>query len=371
MSLQGLGENGRPGVWSLVPVKNARTPWKVEVVRRIGSATHFASLLGALGVDGDGGTLLELRIDQRPVTLSLCLHKGRVTGLDVQIDWPGKDKAAATPFVVLRHETSADVEGKARGINREVELGDQPFDREVYIDATASDREVRRVLSDIRAPVLELVKGGARLKVTPRALTAHWEIGSSQDVLEAERLILELTRLFAVVRAGVPSAVDAIERRGEHLPLWWGLALAPAVMLTVVAVDSWSGAHVVELAGAVLGALGVLALRPVVERQVKGDSGSFTRYRVTLALATLVFALVGLSLATIVNGAFDAAPPVVLEGVVVAQHVGSKGARSFTVQWRDGSTTSFGGSIANGTQVSQTWHPGALGGRWHEQAIFH
>jgi hypothetical protein len=344
--------------------------WKVEVLRTVGSSGHFAPLLSALKVVEQAGTVVELMIDQRHVTLSLRMHKGSVTGLDVDLDWPGATDSSDEPLIVLRSERADDVEGKEQGINREVQINDEAFDRQVYIDATASDREVRRVLSDIRVPVLELVTGGAKLKLTPKALHAHWSIDSAEQLLAAERLTLELTRLLQTVQAGPPSAADAIEPRGTNLPVWWGLALAPAAMLAWAAVDTWSGANVVEGTGAGLGALGALFLRRSIARKVSGDSGSYRRLSVTLWLAALVFALCGLSVATIANGALDTAPAVVFEGVVIRQHVGSKGARSHIVQWRDGSESTFSGASVNGNRVSQRRHPGALGDEWAEAPIY-
>lgn len=344
--------------------------WKVEVLRTSGSSRHLSPLLTALRVVEQAGTLVELMIDQRHVTLSLRMHKGSVTGLDVEIDWPGSTDTSDEPLIVLRSESADDVEGKAQGINREVQLNDEAFDRQVYIDATASDREVRRVLSDIRVPVLELITGGAKLKLTPKALHAHWAIDTEEQLLTAERLTLELTRLLATVQAGPPSAADAIEPRGTNLPVWWGLALAPAAMLAYAAVDTWPGASVVEGTGAAVGALGALFLRRSIARKVSGDSGSYRRLSVTLWLAALVFALCGLSVATIANGALDRAPAVVFEGVVVRQHVGSKGSHSHTVQWRDGSESTFGGLMSTNTRVSQRRHPGALGDEWAESPIY-
>lgn len=344
--------------------------WKVEVLRTVGSSGHFSPLFSALKVIEPAGTLVELMIDQHHVTLSLQMHKGSVTGLDVELDWPGVTDASDEALIVLRPEVDDDVEGKAQGINREVQFHDEAFDRQVYIDATASDREVRRVLSDIRVPVLELITGGARLKLTPRALHAHWALDRPDEVLTAERLTLELTRLLQAVQAGPPSAADAIERRGTNLPVWWGLALAPAAMLAYAAVDTWPGANVVEGTGAALGALGALFLRRSVARKVSGDSGSYRRLSVTLWLAALVFALCGLSVATIANGALDRAPAVVFEGVVIRQHVGSKGSHSHTVQWRDGSESTFGGLMPTNLRVSQRRHPGAFGDEWTEAPVY-
>ncbi len=345
--------------------------WKVEVLKTSGSPDAFSPLLRALRRDAIGCSRLELSIEGRTVKLSVSTHKGAITGLDVRLPWPGVTTTADEPSIVLRREGVGDVEGKKEGINREVQLGDEAFDAAVYIDASVNDREVKRVLSDVRQPVLELVNGEAKVKLTPAALEAHWQVSSPKEVLDGGRLVLELSRLLALAEVGPPSTADAIVRRGENLPVVALVALVISVALTFVTVIRWPGAHLVESVGGILGMIAGLLLRVPLARFVRGDSGSYNRLRLTLLLAVLALGLTGLSTGVFVNGAFDTEPSFEVGGVVVSQHLGRHNARSHTVRWADGLESDYGGAIPNGTRVSQVRHPGALGDVWHEAPRYH
>ena len=66
--------------------------------------------------------------------------------------------------VVLREETWRDRLGVWLRINREVRTGDDVFDRAVYVDSTAPDDVVARLLAspDVRRTVLEVLRSGWR-----------------------------------------------------------------------------------------------------------------------------------------------------------------------------------------------------------------
>jgi hypothetical protein len=247
-----------------------------------------------------------------------------------------------------------------------VQVGEEAFDREVYIDATVNDREVKRLLSDLRKPVRALIDGEARLTLSPGKLHAQWSGAAAKEALDGERLVRELASLMEVLEAGPPSTADAVERRGTNLPLVALLSLVVSVALTFVSVSRWPGAHLVESVGAIVGMVVALVLRWPMARYVRGDSGSYNRLRLTLLFAVLALGLTGLSAGVFINGAFDTEPSYEVGGVIVSQHIGKHNSRSHTVRWVDGLESDYGGAIPNGTRVWQVRHPGALGDVWHE-----
>lgn len=91
----------------------------------------------------------------------------------------GRPTLDAPVELVLRRERSLDGLGKRLGVNREVELGDPSFDREVYVESEGSDEQVRAIVGPaFRELALRILGAGVtalKLRAGEGRLTALWE----------------------------------------------------------------------------------------------------------------------------------------------------------------------------------------------------
>jgi hypothetical protein len=91
----------------------------------------------------------------------------------------GRPTLDAPVELVLRRERGLDGLGKRFGVNREVELGDPSFDREVYVESDGSDEEVRAIVGPaFRELALRILGAGVtalKLRASEGRLTALWE----------------------------------------------------------------------------------------------------------------------------------------------------------------------------------------------------
>lgn len=114
---------------------------------------EFAELAHALGVDPN----LALHIDSTIVHLDVRTgSKGALLGARFRIDVA---QEIAPYTILMRHEGGLDRAGKNMGVNREVQLGDAAFDKDVYIETDGQDDDVQRILrsAGVREAVREIV----------------------------------------------------------------------------------------------------------------------------------------------------------------------------------------------------------------------
>jgi hypothetical protein len=215
-----------------------------------------------LGVEYRGDVELRVGINGTPVGFSLDINSGTVVGVLVRVELEGAPRVSDEgPVITLRRETATDREGKRRGINREVQTGNEGFDAAVYIDSQATDSETRRVLgrSATREAVQTLLASACReVRVTRRAVEGKWT--NSADVFGAQPLLDALGLLLVVARGGGPRARGA--RRAAWLPWTLGLVATGAPVLLGWCAFCWTAGWGLPVAGAALGFVAGLTARP-------------------------------------------------------------------------------------------------------------
>lgn len=197
--------------------------------------------------------------DDEPDSYSLALDRGVVRfgmarslddiervwwTVDVEMAPPGEGpyRAGGRPTVdvpvelTLRRERSFDDVGKRLGLNREVQIGDPSFDREVYVETDASEARVREIVhAPFRKPALRVLSTGVAaliLRAGAGRLTAMWEAHVTE--LSAERA-KEIAELLLEARDALPRfrRLAPEQRRGPDVHQRVGLA---AMLLAVIGV---------------------------------------------------------------------------------------------------------------------------------------
>lgn len=111
--------------------------------------------------------------------------------------------ARATPALSLRHETLLHSFGKALGVKREVDVGDDSFDGLFFVEATKAAVE-RLLTPSVRAELLALARYDIpTLVVDPRAQRAslRWKFEPSAKALDAAvRVLATIREAGGVVR---------------------------------------------------------------------------------------------------------------------------------------------------------------------------
>ena len=124
-------------------------------------------------------------------------------------------KTARRPKLVLRQEVARDLNGKALGLNREVQTGDPTFDGRVYIEASASDRAVLQTLESpgVRHGVVELLaRGAAQVEIGPDSVGAKFSRQIDGDAEIDPDVILSVLDAFATVLESLPTATLEIPK---------------------------------------------------------------------------------------------------------------------------------------------------------------
>lgn len=353
----------------------ASRSWRVSVVpTKPGSYREFRALAAALGVDFEDSAELSLLINRTPVKLALEINSGSVVGLTVAVTLEGPARSSTHPFIELTKETAADVEGKQRGINREVQIGDQPFDRAVYIDSDAGDDEVRRVLSKstVRASALQLLDEHAQsLHLSPAGLLARWSTSfSAQDegLFTPSRLVEIIAALLELAKGGAPRGPTQ-PRKGTWVFPFLLSAFFPLAFVTVHCFRRWPPGWLPALAGAGLGLLTTIALAGPLSRYLTGDSGAYRRYRASVFVLSAVLMLAGASTVMFVNAGLDASPPTLVEGETreVRGPDGDTDLFTVEIEWATGrrDSVSFSTAVAPHQRVTRPTHAGVLGFEWY------
>jgi len=111
--------------------------------------------------------------------------------------------AGALPWITLYPEGAAQRFGKAIGLNREVQTGDQPFDDAAYVDTIEEDEPVRRVLSDaaVREGALDLLRRGYKVSFSEKGLEAFrlYPHGTDPDLAGFDEVAATLARMRAAL----------------------------------------------------------------------------------------------------------------------------------------------------------------------------
>lgn len=323
------------------------------------------------------GAETEYEIDGRRVVLNTYYQNRSWVRASLRID------GGPYPSLTVFPEGGLERFGKAIGLNREVQTGDQAFDELAYLDTWDSDENVRRVTDSaaVRGAMSELLMLGFKVQL--------WQKGVEAFQLVRAREPLDGTK------AG--PAVQALGRLADALPSFSGLQLAPArtpgqVAFGLMLVLSWLAGML--LAGAlersiartlvagtvalvfILGGGLVWALYvAVLVAMVRGRSYAMRTVLIGGVLAVLGVPVGGGALLLWLNQSLDSSA-VVAHPLTVLEHRKLKkgnGCR-LTVQGFQGEPTQqlrvwhSGGDeeLAVGSPVTVRSHRGAFGWEWIE-----
>jgi hypothetical protein len=254
-----------------------------RVVRHVetqGSSSYrqMEGLGRALGFAPQGGMRSTFTLDSMTCTASLDLDSGSVTGARYGVRFEGPVSAAG-PTMALRRETFEDQEDKQNFVSVEVQVGDEAFDLEVYVDSTAAEPEVKRFLSreEARHAARWLIDVGIKTVRIERdgvyALSSR-----TPDHLE-DHLVRVYDSLITLARGGA--------LRGPVSKGHGGWLMAIAALCALVSGFVFFGANSAEVpltwlswfVTPVVGLGSYPLIRPLVQRLVAGHSNSGAQAR--------------------------------------------------------------------------------------------
>jgi hypothetical protein len=314
--------------------------------------------------------------DGLPCEVSLGIDSGSVTGLSLAIPAPG------FPAIDLRRETQDQVEGKRKGITREVQTGDAAFDAFVYVASDHADDDVLPVLSApaVRDAIVRLLDEAEVVSLGGAYATAHVPKGVD-GAFDPDRIRDRVAALRVV--AGAPRPV-APRRASKDV---WGVAAAGAALFAftvgpplIVAV--WTRFRPVAaqpmLVGLGVGLLAALAAQPILTRVLRGrwDSHqSLPGGRLASVLLLPELAIIALLAG---NALFDRSAEQRRELVVESVKYDADDGDTTAFARGDGEAAALGAleivfhdptkSVAAGQRVTIGIRGGALGWAWRSSA---
>jgi hypothetical protein len=227
------------------------------------------------------------------------------------------------PELAIGCETGFERFGKRLGLSREVQTGDDAFDRQAYLDTALPDEAVHEIAGrqSFRRGVLGLLDAGYSVELGDEGLSATRNSEVLQD-LHPDRL-----------RRGLQDAALAVSELGRLDPRWiahraprWpmvvsitavGAALVGIVTRVTGASTPLSGA--LENRGLLWGLAACVVVLPLLILLLRGRSDAF-QHLVASGLGLLVaLPLWASSGAVIVNSTFDDSAPVVRRTSVLAK----------------------------------------------------
>lgn len=307
---------------------------------------EFVQLARALGVND----ALDLRVDSSVIHVDQRTgSKGALLGARFYVE---AAKPIAPYAILLRREGGLDRAGKNMGINREVQIGDELFDKEVYIETDGQDEDVRRILAEatVRAPIRELLgwpiesltlggDGAGESPLLPGAHAIRIDIPTKlfTDLTALQAITRELARLArelshmdrgAPYRGGagatdVRAPTKDRTMRGIALFLvcvamnllgWWGVGLGSTPTFGWAAFQK----------GAIVGTFAWVGLLVITVLLLRGRSTSL-RNVILVALASLPTILAGGRVAELLNATLDSSAPHTAPASVVLRSRGKGG----------------------------------------------
>jgi hypothetical protein len=334
-----------------------------------GPYKEFAPYARFRSVPYAGAIGLSILDEGRTIRLSYSLNSGTINGYDVSVP------IAPTPVILLRPETSTDKEGKARGINREVQVGDSTFDDRVYIESDAEDQAILRALPDeVRSAVLRLFEKGAS-SVLLGLHRAQFNVPTAdrRNIFDPQHMeaVIAATRALARIPAISPHAVVP-NTGGNGTVLLSVLFSFAAVPLMIAALVVWPLCSIgLPFLAALVGFTAWWLSRSTFARSTAGHSRSYRRYLTSLGFTFFAFPAAAIAIAVTMNGALDHAAERVRSGKITNVSSDDDGT-TIDVRWDDGSSTStshFSGVPKAGLRVTGHFHPGALAAEWREKPL--
>jgi hypothetical protein len=288
-------------------------------------------------------------------------------------------RIASGPYAALIVFPEGKVErlGKAIGLNREVQTGDEAFDKLAYLDSIDSDANVKRLMesAEVRTAVAELLQLGYRVQFDVNGVEAFQIIYSlsAVDTTHAAAAAAVLGRLADAAPRFAASEVKVMSPYRWQLgmlliaPLFGGMFLAG--LMGAMLHPTVDGAHRVTAVFAAGGAAWVayvLALSWVLH----GRSYAFRVVGFGAVFALLGVPAAGGVGALMLNQKLDDGPTQTFAAVVRAKTCHKGNCSLHVTSWRDPNETtqlSAGSAYKNlqiGDTLHVTSHPGRFGWEW-------
>lgn len=283
------------------------------------------------------------------------------------------------PHVTLFPEGAFERFGKSISLNREVQLGDEGFDRAVYIDtAEKSDERVRELLAGpgLREGVRALLAMGFKVQFSLRGVTA-FRIDSVYAQSPAPVDVPAVLTALARIVAEAPR-FDASTLSPAPNPLRTGYVLAGAsvgVGLLIGALGAAASGGTLDPVGPtpfVFGAAlwGVFMLGLVAA--VRGRSDALQHVLLGAVIGVFALPMLGGFGLLALNSALDGAPAERHAATVLRMH--RKPLDLHVTSWRPGrdeeavlTTGAFFRQVKPGDRVEVRVHPGRFGWAWTDR----
>ncbi len=337
----------------------------------VASHTELRDAARAFGRDGNFASL-GLRCDGLDVTVGLDIDSGIVRGVDYSLG------SAGLPDVTFRREDDHDQLAKERGIARELQTGDEEFDRAVYIESDAPDAHLQTTLASpaVRAAIVKLTNRGLSVRILDGTVKTNdrdrpdcFAEVRVRDIASALRVIAgaprSLERAAPEPRSGARVAANFVY---VFLPLgigllWLGSSTYPAVAYGNLVFSGVLGAVMVAA-----------AIQPLLTRAVRGRSTSHRELVPLRASSFVGFSVFGIGLAIFLNGALDKSAEWTEAGTVQsASHDNEDGNTSVTIRTPARSleiTVSDSKNEVRAGHAATLWlRAGAFGQPWQSRAV--
>ncbi|MFO0605946.1 MAG: hypothetical protein U0324_22365 [Polyangiales bacterium] len=283
------------------------------------------------------------------------------------------------PHVTLFPEGAFERFGKSISLNREVQLGDESFDRAVYIDtAEKSDERVRELLAGpgLREGVRALLAMGFKVQFSLRGVTA-FRIDSVYAQSPAPVDVPAVLNALARIVSEAPR-FDAATLSPAPNPLRTGYVIAGAsvgVGLLIGALGAAASGGTLDPVGPVpfvFGAAlwGVFML--VLVAAVRGRSDALQHVLLGALVGVFALPMLGGFGLVALNSALDGAPAERHTATVLRMH--RKPLDLHVTSWRPGrdeeavlTTGAFFQQVKPGDRVEVRVHPGRFGWAWTDR----
>lgn len=307
-----------------------RSPITLFDTAQICSYAELRDAARAFGRD-ESYTKLIFRCDGLNISAGLDIDSAVVRGIDYALG------TAGIPDVRFRREDDHDVMAKERGVARELQTGDEAFDRAVYIESDAPDAHLSVMLAapGVRAAIARLIELGLTVRIQEGTVSTS---DDAKPACFAPERLSDIVGLLRVV-AGAPRSLEPVVEEPKSgarvvanlvylfLPvgivlLWLGSSQYPQVGYST---------HV--FTGIAAGIVIALLIQPLLTRAVRGRSTSH-RELVPLRSASFVgFSVFAIGTVILLNGALDRSAEWVEQGTVEsASHDSEDGNTSVTIR---------------------------------------
>jgi hypothetical protein len=344
-------------------------PW---LPPRAGPYTELSALAKALAAPYAGALTLDADVHGMRLSIGLLLDSGTVVGISFRVT------GRTWPSVIFRRELEEDRDAKTEALTRELQTGDDAFDRDVFVESDVPDDVLKRLLETEgrRQAILALVGEAERVVFDDDGIFVELRGLEATDASWAEAHVLSHLRTLAdgpgLPAQHYPTPHDRLERALG----WLGVAslvssVAGWALLGMIGSLSRAGTAWLGILGGVAGVLLVFPAKRLLRLAVRGHSRAHAQYFLGTASLLLIFVSWGSLLPMIVNTTVDAEPRRPVHGVVTTIGGGDDESVVAHVRWDDGSNDDDivilrpPGKV--GDRVRSTQRRGLLDWRWQKR----